>query len=130
MYKFGDRSKKYLSQCDTRLQTVAHQAIEIINFSVLESYRDDLKQNEYFDLGLSKARAGESKHNMKPSKAVHFAPYPINWKDRERFTFLAGIIVGVGKELGVKVRWGGDWNMNGELMDNGFDDLCHFELID
>ena len=128
MYKFGDRSKKCLSQCDGKLQDVAHKAIKVINFSVIESYRDDAKQNEYFDLGLSKLRAGESKHNVKPSKAMHLVPYPIDWKNRERFTFLAGIVIGISKELDIDIRWGGDWDSDGELTDNGFDDLCHFEL--
>ena len=130
LYKFSDRSKKILSQCDTRLQTLAARLIDVIDFAVIEGYRDDMKQNEYFDLGLSKARAGESKHNTKPSKAVHFAPYPIDWKNRERFTYLAGIAVGMAKELGIKIRWGGDWDSDGELTDNGFDDLCHFEIVE
>ncbi len=130
MYKLSPRSKKYLSTCDTRLQTLAHRAIEIIDFSVIEGFRDDMKQNEYFDLGLSTKRAGESKHNSRPSKAVHLAPYPIRWKNRERFMFLAGMVTGIGKELGIKIRWGGDWDQDGELLDNGWDDLCHFELID
>ena len=29
----------------------------------------------------------------------------------------------------IKLRWGGDWNMNFEVDDNKFDDFPHFELI-
>ena len=39
-------------------------------------------------------------------------------------------MIGVGASMGVAIRWGGDWDKDNELKDNGFDDLMHFELID
>jgi len=64
-----------------------------------------------------------------PSLAVNAAPYPIDWENRERATLFAGYVLGVADEMGIKLRWGGDWNMNFETADNNFDDLWHFELI-
>ena len=32
--------------------------------------------------------------------------------------------------LGVRLRWGGDWDSDLEVDDNDFDDLPHFELVD
>ena len=32
--------------------------------------------------------------------------------------------------LDIKLRWGGDWDMDWEVGDNRFNDLVHFELID
>jgi hypothetical protein len=29
----------------------------------------------------------------------------------------------------LKLRWGGDWDMDTEVKDNKFDDLVHFELV-
>lgn len=63
-----------------------------------------------------------------PSNAVDIAPYPIDWNDRERFTYLAGHVKMAAHMLGIKVTWGGDWNNNNEVKDNNFDDLPHFEL--
>jgi hypothetical protein len=37
---------------------------------------------------------------------------------------------GIAHEMGVKIRWGGDWDSDGEIKDNSFDDLVHVELID
>jgi len=28
----------------------------------------------------------------------------------------------------MKIRWGGDWDMDTQTKDNKFDDLVHFEL--
>jgi hypothetical protein len=30
--------------------------------------------------------------------------------------------------MGIKIRWGGDWDMDTETKDNNFDDLVHFEI--
>jgi len=30
--------------------------------------------------------------------------------------------------MNVSVRWGGDWDSDGEIADNSFDDLVHVEL--
>ena len=37
-------------------------------------------------------------------------------------------VVQWGIHTGVDIRWGGDWNRNGDITDNGFDDLFHFEV--
>jgi peptidoglycan L-alanyl-D-glutamate endopeptidase CwlK len=61
-------------------------------------------------------------------KAVDLAPYPIDWEDRERFHYMGGMIRGIGHQLGLKIRWGGDWDSDGEIKDNRFDDLVHVEI--
>jgi peptidoglycan LD-endopeptidase CwlK len=35
----------------------------------------------------------------------------------------------IAKELGIKVRWGNDWDMDGDLNDQKFIDSPHFELV-
>ena len=58
-------------------------------------------------------------------------PYhPIDWNDRERFTYMGGMIRGIALKLGYPIRWGGDWDSDGDLKDNSFDDLVHIELTD
>lgn len=130
MPSFGDRSKRNLETCDRRLQQVAFEAIKHTDFAVTEGFRGEEEQNAAFHAGLSKLKWDLSKHNQMPSKAVHFIPYPINWNDTERFYFLGGFIVAIGLSLDVVIRYGGDWDMDGEIRDQTFNDLGHYELID
>lgn len=138
-YRIGRKSRRFLGTADNRFTHIAEKAIKTIDFSVTESHRNKRKQNLYFSRGTSKVQFPNGKHNSLPSRAVHFEPYPIKWPDKAdpnypkqlaRFYLLAGIIVGIGKTLGYKVRWGGDWDMDGDIMDQNFDDLTHFEILD
>jgi hypothetical protein len=95
----------------------------------LEGYRGEQSQNKAFTEGRSKLKFPNSKHNSLPSNAIDIAPFPIDWKNRERFCYLAGIVKGIAHSKGIKIRWGGDWDNDGETTDNKFDDLPHFELI-
>jgi peptidoglycan L-alanyl-D-glutamate endopeptidase CwlK len=130
MYKFSRISESRLSTCDERLQLILRKAIQIYDFSVLEGYRDEATQNKYFAEGKSKLKYPNGKHNSNPSKAVDIAPFPIDWADRERFFLLAGLIIAIGAENGIKIRWGGAWSGLAALKSNKFDDLVHFEIID
>ncbi len=78
-----------------------------------------------------------SEHNFmldgKPhSKAFDFAPHlgrrGIPWEDTHLFALVAGVFFAVARELGVKLRWGGDWNMNGLTTDQTFMDWGHLEI--
>lgn len=49
------------------------------------------------------------------------------------FEKVANVLKQVAKELGIKARWGGDWNMNGRYDDEierGSYDGGHFELME
>lgn len=119
-----------LDTCDCRLQEIFDHVLQIMDCSVLAGHRDTTTQNRLCDEGKSQLRWPQSKHNSSPSKAIDIAPYPINWGDRERMTLFAGIALGVADANGVKLRWGGDWDRDFQVIDNNFDDLVHFELMD
>lgn len=130
MPRFGKRSKARLATCDSRLQNLFNEVIKHFDCSVLEGHRGEKEQNEAYAKGNSKLRYPDGKHNKIPSIAVDVVPYPIDWQDRERMTYFAGFVMGIASGMGLKIRWGGDWNMNTELKDNNFDDLPHFEIRD
>lgn len=130
MPKFGKNSKERLATCDEKLQDVFNEVIKYVDCSVLEGHRDERKQDKYFEEGKTKVRYPMGRHNSKPSRAVDVVPYPVDWKDRERFHLFAGFVLGMARRMGISLRWGGDWNMNFEVDDNKFDDFPHFELID
>lgn len=129
MYKFGKSSEQKLQTCHVDLQAVLHRAIACVDFTILEGTRDEATQNAAYATGKSKLKFPQSKHNHSPSLAVDIAPYPIDWKNRERFSYLAGIVIATANEMDIALRWGGDWDKDGDLTDNHFDDLVHFELV-
>lgn len=128
MPRFGKRSKSRLKTCDTRLQDLFNEVIKHFDCSVIQGHRGKEDQNKAFKEGKSKLKYPNGNHNATPSRAVDVAPYPIDWNDRERFTYFAGYVLGVAYRMGVNIRWGGDWDMDTQVKDNNFDDLPHFEL--
>lgn len=128
MPRYSNRSAIKLAECDERIQRVFNRVIETIDNTILVGYRDEATQEEMYDQGRSQLQYPNSMHNKLPSQAVDVAPYPIDWNDRERFTLFAGFVLGTAKEMGINLRWGGDWDKDWETADNSFDDLVHFEL--
>ena len=128
MPKFSKKSLSKLETCDKRLQDLFLRVVKKFDCTILEGHRSKDRQNKLFDEGKSKLKYPKGKHNSLPSKAVDVAPYPIDWNDRERFTYFAGYVIGIAYQMGLKIRWGGDWDMDTEVKDNNFDDLPHFEI--
>ena len=121
MPKFSNKSKEKLVTCDIRLQNICHEAIKIMDFSVICGYRDEEAQNSLFEKGMTKAKWGESEHNNIPAKAVDLLPYPSGWDDKYKLYELAGVIGAVAFSQGVKIKWGRDFK--------SFFDGAHFELM-
>lgn len=130
MPSFGKSSKAKLQTVDPRLRSILENAIQIMDFTVLEGHRGEEAQEKAFREGRSKARFGQSKHNSHPSQAVDIAPYPIDWEDVESFVLLAGVIKAVAFGMGLddQIRWGGDWDSDNRMQDERFRDYPHFEI--
>jgi len=130
MPRFGKTSKERLKGVDTRLVNVLNELIKIMDVTIIEGVRSSKRQEELLKKGATKVKY--SKHIE--GKAVDLAPYDrtvkgkIDWKDRDRFHYMGGMIRGIAKQLNIPVRWGGDWDSDGEVKDNGFDDLVHMEI--
>ena len=124
MYKFGKRSRDRLRGVDVRIINILNELIKIMDVTVIEGLRSADRQKELLAKGATKVKY--SKHM--DGKAVDIAPYPIDWKDRDRFHYMGGMIRGIAKQLNVPIRLGGDWDSDGEVKDNGFDDLVHIEI--
>jgi peptidoglycan L-alanyl-D-glutamate endopeptidase CwlK len=129
MPEFSNKSIERLGTCDKKLQDIMNEAIKIFDFTVLEGHRSVEDQLKAQRDGKSKVGPERSKHCRLPAEAVDVAPYPVKWEDRESFYFLAGAVMAIAKQRGVKVRWGGNWDMDGKFSSNRFDDLPHFELV-
>lgn len=129
MNKFSEASLSRLKTCEPELQELFTRVLEIIDCTIMEGHRDEATQNEYYRTGKSKLMYPDGKHNRYPSHAVDAAPYPIDWNDTKRFYYFAGIIKGVAETMGIKIRYGGDWDSDNDLNDQTFMDLVHFELV-
>ena len=120
MPKFSMASKKRLDTCDTRLQEICNEAIKEYDFIVLCGYRNKEDQEVAYLSGASKLRWPNSKHNKQPSMAVDLAPYPIDWKNIQRFKDLAAVIHKIASAKNIPIVWGGEWD--------SFKDYPHYQL--
>jgi peptidoglycan L-alanyl-D-glutamate endopeptidase CwlK len=136
-HKWGNRSKIYLKSTHFDLVRVLNLALSWspVDFKITESHRSAERQKALFDQGRSKIDGfhKKGKHNYNPSKAVDIAicvpRKPKLAYDLCNLSMVAGFIIAAGKQLGVEIRWGGNWDGDGEILtDQSFDDLCHFEL--
>lgn len=142
MPNFSHLSKQRLEQCHPDLQILMNEVILQIDISILHGYRSPETQFEIFKKGRKLVdgkwiKTGKtftqldgfkkkSKHNSIPSLAVDVAPYPVNWKEIDRFKTTAIIIKQIYKTLKdagkieSDIVWGGDWD--------SFKDYPHWEI--
>jgi peptidoglycan L-alanyl-D-glutamate endopeptidase CwlK len=139
-YRFGQASSKKLATCCPEMIAVAARALELspYDFTIIFGFRDEAEQNAIFERGASKKKWPESKHNVMngdqpASEAIDFAPWVnggIKWDDTHIFAVVAGCLLAAAKELGVTLRWGGDWDGDGlSKGDQTFFDYGHVEVI-
>ena len=126
---FSTRSKSRLMGCHPDLQRLFEEVCKTHDCTILEGHRDKKRQDDAFRSGLSKLRFPQSKHNRYPSHAVDVIPYPIDFSDVKRIYAFGWFVLETAKKMGIKIRWGGDWDGDGDIKDQKFNDLVHFELI-
>ena len=133
MPRFGGTSQQRLQTCDAQLQIVMREVVAFADCTIVEGHRSEQRQDMLFMTGKSKVVWPDGKHNTSPSKAVDVAPYvdgKISW-DVRHCCYLAGCIMGTARVLGVKLRWGGNWDQDQEIItDQQFQDLVHYELVE
>ena len=158
-YRLGAQSRARLVGVHPLLVAVVMRAIEISeqDFSVLEGVRTPARQRSLYGEGrtpaeLAKVGLPASLSNLKKPKvtwtlssnhfvnaktgmghAVDLVPYPVDWEGPVRFPkfdAIAKAMFAAAKELGVTIRWGADWDMNGKPRERSSEtDSPHFELV-
>ena len=128
MPSFSKRSLKARAELHPILQQLVDYAIADVDFVILDAQRGRAEQEKAFKGGFSKARFGQSAHNYIPAVALDVVPYPIDFDDVEGFKKIAKTFMRIAKEKGLPIRWGGDWDMDGDWKDERFLDWGHFEL--
>lgn len=123
-------SLERLATCDKRLQKLFTEVVKHYDCTVTCGHRGEVEQTEAFRTGHSKVKFPNSKHNSYPSKAVDVIPFPVDWQDTIRFYHFAGFVLATAKQLGIRVRFGGDWDEDLNFREEKFRDLPHWELVD
>lgn len=132
MPSFGEDSTQKLNTLVKPLQDLLLEVIKTYDCKIICGFRGEKEQNEAFEKGYSQKKWPQSNHNIYPSRAVDVAPYNngIKWDDIDSFNHFAGYVRGIAAQMGIKIRWGGDWNGNFDLKDQSFFDRVHFEILD
>jgi len=132
----GVASNRELDTCHPKLQRLIREvdrrlsARAVLDLVVMCGHRGELEQNAAYASERSTKQWPYSLHNRLPSPAVDVAPHPIDWRDKARFARLAGYIEAVAEDMGIQIRWGGDWNQNGRTVDERLVDMPHLELTE
>lgn len=127
-FTFSQQSKNSIAKLHPKLRAIVEEAIDEIDFKVLDSTRGRAAQTKAFMQGNSKAKFGQSAHNYVPAIAMDLFPAPYDWNNIAAFDRLAKVIMRIAKEHGTPIRWGGDWNMDGDKTKSDAWDKPHFEL--
>lgn len=130
MPSFSIRSEERLMTCHPDLVRLMVAVVKDYDITIICGHRNAQDQNAAFASNNSQVQWPDSKHNELLSLAVDVVPYPDMWDSDRQFYFMAGVIFTTADSLGIKIRWGGDWDRDSDLDDNKFMDLAHFELVD
>lgn len=144
IFTFGDRSQANLATAHADVRAACFKGLSwgIYDFAVIWGFRGQRDQDQAFMTGVSTKQWPNSKHNVmvndKPmSDAIDFVPWcrlpngkmGIPWKDTHAFAVVGGIILAAGAEIGVELRYGGDWDMDGTTTDQLLMDWGHVERV-
>ena len=141
MNVFGIASQTALQTADSNLKIIANMVLSIKDHSILKGHRPQGEQNAayYGNPQRSKLKWPNGKHNALPSRAIDVQTYPLPSENlpaleyerilREEQLYLLGLYVGVASGMAIMLRTGADWDRDGVIVDNGFDDFYHVELV-
>lgn len=137
-FKLGTTSMLRLKEVKPILRKVVERAIQLstIDFLVSEGKRTLKRQQELYAQGRTSpgkkvTRTMNSKHLT--GDAVDLAPFvdgKADWDDLKKFDEIYKAMMAAAEGLGVKLRYGGDWDRDGILREKGETDSPHFELAD
>ena len=146
MGRYSTASNSRLDSCDVRLQELFRSIVPDFDNTIIYGHRPPELQFELYRRGRVLVNGlwvvdnpkeivtykdginDLSKHNFLPALAVDAVPYPIDWPDTDRMYYFAGVVMERARQMGIPLRWGGDWNRNTQVKDEGFVDLNHFEI--
>lgn len=140
VFRYGRTSQRNRDSCAPPLIELINKGLEVspVDISIVRGWSGEDVQNMLKRTGASKLGWPFSEHNFEldgepHSKAFDFAPHlgktiKIPWDDTHLFSVVAGVFFSIAKPMGIKIRWGGDWDMDGLTTDQTFMDFGHIEI--
>ena len=136
---FSKRSRDALTGVSPLIISVLNEALQSspVDFMVIEGVRTKERQRQLYNQGrLTPGKVVtwtmNSAHFVNPKTgyghAVDLLPEPYDWKDKGQFKKMAEAVIAAAKRQGVSLRWGGDWDSDGIIWEEGESDSPHFEL--
>ena len=137
---FGERSLKALEDVHPDLIKVLELALDTCehDFFVNEGVRTEQRQRELYAQGRTKpgnkvtwTLVSNHFKNAKTKKghAVDIYKHPFDNKQTPAVSkAIAKAVLQAADKLDIPVRWGGDWDMDGNFFERGESDSPHFEL--
>lgn len=131
-FKPGRASSARMEMADPRVKRIIELLYERseIDFTVVDTFRDKLRQDQAYRGGFSGVEWPNSKHNINPSPAWDVAPYrngAIDWEDIAGFKYLARETRIIAGEEGIGLHhWPIRFMRNGKWIE----DLPHHQLSD
>jgi peptidoglycan L-alanyl-D-glutamate endopeptidase CwlK len=135
-FKLSDRSLERAKDVNPKLINLILLAIRRtpIDFGVawMGGKRTAEEQNQLFKEGYSQCDGYEklSKHQSGDAIDLNIFVGSKLVENKEMLCVVAGVMFSCANELGIKIIWGRDWNNNGDIRDNKFNDQYHFEIND
>lgn len=135
----SQRSYDRLKGVHPKMLAVVERAIELTtqDFLVTEGVRTEERQRELYAQGRTKPgkivtwTLNSNHFKNKRSgygHAVDLCPYPVDWSDKRKFEAIAKAMFKAANELDIPIRWGADWDRDGNYGERGETDSPHFEL--
>ena len=127
MYSFSVKSLNLLNhpKFSPTLRLLMIEAIKDspLDFTITETVRTLERQKELYAAG--KSRTLKSRHIPQTNisgygEACDIAPYPVDYKDLNRFRKLSEHILKKAQQLNIPITWGGTWKT--------LVDMPHYEL--
>lgn len=128
-FSFGSRSRRELQGVHPDLVAVATRALALskVDFAITDGLRTIEEQQSLVARGASKT--------MKSRHLAGCAVDVVACIGKDKISYNPLLLIQIkdaffqaAKELKTPLRWGGDWNCNGDSGDESFVDMPHFEL--
>jgi peptidoglycan L-alanyl-D-glutamate endopeptidase CwlK len=138
-FQLSKRSLDRLVGVDPRMVAVVKHALNIspVDFMVVEGVRTPERQRALYAQGRTKPGkivtwTLRSRHFIDPEtgfgRAVDLLPAPYDWADPKQFDLMAKAMLTAATVLKTPIRWGADWDRDGNPRERGETDSPHFEL--
>lgn len=145
-HKWDARSLAQKLTLTVDLRTVMEDALRMsdVPFQLVQGARTIEQQRAYFQAGKSKidpdapqyrdraALYRDAKHVVGPgaglARAVDIIIQGPNPYDVPHLCHVAGVVMTAARVRGIKIRWGGNFNRDAQILEQAFDDLPHFEV--